>query len=182
MASGLQGRLMSIPYWLRLTLWIFLSPPPPSPLSPHHHTSPENESFGSDSVRCEIWEIPKNEVLRYFCSVSLSLWSFPLRLFCLDCSKNECSQHTDQPCSHLSHPLTYCKHLKLEVCEPGTKATYCFLFQCEEDCPVQSFPTPAHYLLNMEPFDWTRNTNSQEWLTSLFFSSRLASPLWWPHG
>ena len=69
---------------------------------------------------------------------------------------------------HLSHPLTYCKHLKLEVCEPGTKATYCFLFQCEEDCPVQSFPTPAHYLLNMEPFDWTRNTNSQEWLTSLF--------------
>ena len=58
--------------------WIFLSPPPPSPLSPHHHTSPENESFGSDSVKCEIWEIPKNEVLRYFSSVSLSLWSLPL--------------------------------------------------------------------------------------------------------
>ena len=112
MASGLQGRLMSILYWLRLTLWIFLSPPPPSPLSPHHHTSPENESFGSDSVRCEIWEIPKNEVLRYFCSVSLSLWSFPLRLFCLDCSKNECSQHTDQPCSPSLTPTNLLQALK----------------------------------------------------------------------
>lgn len=56
---------------------------------------------------------------------------------------------------HLSHPLTYCKHLKLEVWDrdPGTKTMYCFLFQCEEDCPVQPFPTPAHYLLSIVPFD-----------------------------
>ena len=138
--------------WLRLDLPFpspSLSPLPPPPHIPW--------KWKLWLWLCKMWNLGDSKK-----------WSFAILLFCFpefvvtsSCHRTNVPSILTSLVPNLSHPLTYYKHLKLEeVWEPGNKATYCFLFQGEEDCPVQSFPTPAHCLLNMEPFDCPRSLRS----------------------